>query len=380
MKTRRCIFIVGTRAQLVKVAPVLREAVAENLPHTVWFTGQHRESIDDLIADFELRSQFIMPDKHEERSSITSLLLWMPRMVRDCRRYLQDQGMLVAASPLAVVHGDTLSTLLGAIAAKLAGAEVVHLESGLSSNAALDPFPEEILRRLTFRLTRYALCPNAEATARMQQVSRCDVIDTGENTLLDSVRYALRVGYSAYQDRPGTYFVASLHRFQNIYPEARLTVLVEELLGVATIGKVYFVLHPPTERRLRETGLMERLSDAPNLILTPRLPYTRFVALIANARGAFSDGGSNQEELSYLGVPTVLFRERSERPDGLGRNIALRAELDLPLVDFILSGGLDRMRYGVEVDDRVRPSRDAVKSLRRWATIDGEGPDGNGRP
>ena len=76
---RQCIFVLGTRAQLVKIAPVLQKAQESGLRHTVWFTGQHHESIDDLIADFGLTSEFILPANPKERSSIGKLLVWIPK-------------------------------------------------------------------------------------------------------------------------------------------------------------------------------------------------------------------------------------------------------------------------------------------------------------
>jgi len=169
---RQCVFVIGTRAQLVKVAPVLRQADQSGLAHTVWLTGQHDESMDDLIEDFEIRSEFVRPARRKERSSITRLLGWLPGALIACQRYLREVADKSGARPVTVVHGDTLSTFMGALAAKLAGAEVVHLESGLSSGAIVDPFPEEILRRLTFRLTDVALCPNDEACERMRRFRR----------------------------------------------------------------------------------------------------------------------------------------------------------------------------------------------------------------
>src|SRR3546814_3372331 len=100
-----------------------------------------------------------------------------------CRRFIGQQRH-AGETPLWGVHGDTLSTFLGAAAARLAKARVVHLESGLSSGSALDPFPEELLRRFTFLLADYALCPNRQAAERMRRSGKCIVVDTGENTLL----------------------------------------------------------------------------------------------------------------------------------------------------------------------------------------------------
>lgn len=366
-KMRPCIFILGTRAQLVKVAPVLRRAVEVGLPHSVWFTGQHQESIEELISDFKLASLFVMPEIHKERSSIGQLITWVPRMLHECRSYLKKQSKKANTAPLVVVHGDTLSTFLGALAAKLSKGDVVHLESGLTSKSLLDPFPEELLRRLTFPLTRYALCPNTMSTRIMQRFKGCEVVETFENTLLDSVRFALAEGAGTANHNSGSYFVASLHRFQNLYPTSRLTDLVAELLEISRIGKLYFMLHPPTKRRLQETGLITRLEAMSSINLQPRLPYTRFLALIAGSRGVFTDGGSNQEELSYLGVPTVLFRSRSERPDGLGQNVSLLEELNQPLPNFLRSGGLDKLRRPRQIDNDVQPTSITVQALLRWA-------------
>jgi len=367
---RQCIFVIGTRAQLVKIAPVLQLASSSRLRHTVWFTGQHHESIDDLIADFKLSSVFVLPENREERSSIGKLLVWLPSTLYRCFRYVGGVKMWTKSRPLVVVHGDTLSTWLGALAGSWGGGDVAHLESGLSSGKWSDPFPEELLRRLTFRKARFALCPNDEASKRMQGYSGCIVVNTHENTLLDCVRFAIGKDAVAKENTDSPYFVASIHRFQNIYRRAELSKIVDEMIAAATFGELHFILHPPTELRLKKYGLLEKLRNAPGVRIQPRMPYTEFLALISGARAVFSDGGSNQEELSYLGVPTLLYRERSERPDGLGANIRLRGEVGDSLRDFIDSRGIDDLRIASRIEDAVQPSKTTVDALLRWAGVD----------
>ncbi len=362
---RHCIFVLGTRAQLVKVSPVLRIAAEAGLDHAVWFTGQHHESIDDLIDDFDLTSSIIQPDDAKERSSIGKLLLWIPATVYRCIRYIRTTGADTLGRPLVIVHGDTLSTWLGAIAGRFAGADIVHMESGLSSGKWSDPFPEELLRRLTFRTAHYALCPNNEAAERMAAYPKCVVVNTQENTLLDCVRHALRD--RACGVTPGARFIVSIHRFQNIYQKARLEQIVSELVQLAALGEVAFILHPPTEIRLRRYGLIDKLRDTENIELLPRMPYTEFLALMGTATAVLSDGGSNQEELSYLGVPTILFRDRSERPDGLGANIIFRRELDMSLADAVRAGELDNLRRDSRINDDIQPSRLTVDALMTWS-------------
>jgi len=96
------------------------------------------------------------------------------------------------------------------------------------------------------------------------------------------------------------------------------------------------------------------------------MPYTEFLSLLAHARAVFSDGGSNQEELSYLGVPTVLFRERTERPEGLGANIVFRHSIG-DLVEFVQTGALERLRVPHQLKAEAAPSQTAVDAIRRWA-------------
>ena len=159
------------------------------------------------------------------------------------------------------------------------------------------------------------------------------------------------------------YFVASIHRFQNIYQRDELARIVDEMCAAAKHGEVHFILHPATELRLKKYGLYKSLAEAPGVRISGRKPYTEFLVLLSGARGVFSDGGSNQEELSYLGVPTILYRERSERPDGLGHNVILRHEIEGSLDAYIGEGGLDSLRRESRVDSTAQPSLVTVEKL-----------------
>lgn len=335
------------------------------LDHVVWFTGQHHESIDDLVSDFALTSDFVQPSDGRERSSIGKLIVWIPSTLYRCFRYVRKMRSESGQRPLVVVHGDTLSTWMGAMAGSWGGGDVVHLESGLSSGKWSDPFPEELLRRLTFGLARFALCPNDEATSRMQAYSKCTVINTRENTLLDCVRFAMQNGDRAPSEASD--FVVSIHRFQNIYQKTRLQKIVEEIEALAALGSVFFILHPPTELRLKKYGLFDKLANTNNIRLLPRMSYSDFLALMGSAKLVLSDGGSNQEELAYLGVPTVLFRDRSERPDGLGGNIVFRREIASSLSDAVRNGEIENLRRDSRIDDEIEPSRLTVEALLSWS-------------
>jgi UDP-N-acetylglucosamine 2-epimerase (non-hydrolysing) len=347
------VFVIGTRAQLIKVAPVVAACERLQLPVRLLMTGQHQETMQDLIEEFGIRSPQTVAIEASERATVGSLLRWLPAAWRGLRRQMRTWA---AQSPGldVIVHGDTLSTVLGAWVGRRCGARVIHLESGLTSGRLLDPFPEEIARRLVFRWADVAMCPNPESTQHMQRYRRCQAIDTGGNTILDAVRLAGADPTTRDESRP--YLVASLHRFQNLYDGKRLEQLVALIEAVAQRYPVHFVLHPATRKRLAKASLTGRLEAAPGVFLSPRLGYREFLRLAAGAACVLTDGGSNQEELAALGVPTIVMRERTERPDGLGANAAMEADIAGGVAEFILAGRADELRRAPTLGQGPGPS------------------------
>lgn len=172
---RQCVFVIGTGGQLRAIAPTLQQATRARLRHTVWFTGQQREPIADLAKELDLSSRFVMPDKSRARFGFGNVLVWLPLTLYRCFHYVSGVRTWTTKRPLVIVQGDALSTWLGAVAGHWGGGDVVQLDSGMSSGKWSDPFPQELLRRLTHRNVRYAFCPDEAAAARMRRYPRCIV-------------------------------------------------------------------------------------------------------------------------------------------------------------------------------------------------------------
>lgn len=351
------IFVIGTRAQLIKVAPVIVACEQRALPVRLLMTGQHKDTMQDLIEEFGIKSPQEVAVEASERATIVSLLAWIPRALNALMQKLRPLQDARPASRV-LVHGDTLSAVLGAIAARRCGIQVLHLESGLTSHRLFDPFPEELARRIVFRLADVALCPSAESAEHMRRSGyRCAVVDTGENTIVDSVMLATRRNAgSNTMAAPAPYLVASLHRFQNIFDRKRLDFLVSLLGEVSQRYPVHFVLHPATRKRLEAQGLTSSLGGYPNIHLLPRLGYAEFLRLAANAACVLTDGGSNQEELAVLGVPTIVMRQATERSDGLGANAIMESDVGLGLAAYIVYGEFERLRRTSRVRGTMGPS------------------------
>lgn len=340
--SRHFVFIIGTRAQLIKIAPVVIVCERKGIGCVLLMTGQHRETMQDLIAEFGIVSPQVAAVEAHEHSTVSSLLRWLPAAYRGVKARLAELAGEGGIDVL--VHGDTLSTLIGAFAARRSAARVVHLESGLTSGRLFDPFPEELCRRLVFRMTDVAMCPNREAASYMQRTHgrHASVVDTDGNTILDAV--ALTGALQATDGR-GDYAVASLHRFQNIYDGQRLRHLVHIVEEASRSLVVHFVLHPATKKRLDAAGLLVRLQDNPRVRLLPRMGYRDFLMLAAGAACVLTDGGSNQEELAALGVPTIVMRAHTERPDGLGSNAVMEAGVPGGVEAFIAARGYEDLGH-----------------------------------
>lgn len=359
------VFVVGTRAQLIKVAPVVVECERQGLPSILLMTGQHQETMQDLINEFGINSPQVHAFPAAEHATVSSLLRWLPAAYRGIRARLREIGSF-SGKLIVLVHGDTLSTLVGAFAARRHKARVVHLESGLSSGRLFDPFPEEICRRLVFRMTDIAMCPNSQAVDYMCRRHRARVVNTVGNTIVDAV--ALSGASAVQQNSDQPYLVVSLHRFQNLYDAKRLSFLVTLIESISESYKVYFVLHPATRGRLEKSGLMQRLLSAPGVHLSPRMGYKDFLHLAAGSACVLTDGGSNQEELAVLGVPTIVMRARTERPDGLGVNAMMETDLPGGVQKFILDGLFKSLQGGSSSDGSQGPSSRIVASLSEVAS------------
>ena len=147
----RLLILVGTKAQFIKTAPVLRELDKQGIAYRLVYTGQHSETFDLLEAAFGTRApdEILVPDF--EAATHQSFLSWCLRFWWATLRRIT--GGHWRGTHIGLVHGDTASTLFGALAVRLAGGRVGHIEAGLRSTKLLEPFPEEIIRRLVSRLS-----------------------------------------------------------------------------------------------------------------------------------------------------------------------------------------------------------------------------------
>ena len=279
--------VIGNRPQFVKaaaVSQVLREDHRELLVHT----GQHYD--DDLSLVFFEELGVPAPDLELNAGGGSNT-------AQTARILGLLEGVVDRAKPdLAIVYGDTNSTLAATLAAAQAGVAVAHVEAGMRSFDRT--MPEELNRVLADHASSLLLCSTQTAVDNLRREGVA-----GDAHLVGDVMADVSLAFRPIAERrsaalaehslePGRYLIATAHRAGNVDEPERLELLVEllEALPLPTL----LPLHPRTAARLEETGLRRRLEAAPHVRLTPPLGYLDFTKLAMHARAILTDSGGVQ--------------------------------------------------------------------------------------
>jgi UDP-N-acetylglucosamine 2-epimerase (non-hydrolysing) len=351
-------FVLGTRAQFIKAAPIMHEMINQGMKYTLIYTAQHRENIDEILQIYDLPAPDTVIYDRDEANTKSSFLRWFIavfyRVLFQARLYIPEPGILLT-------HGDTFTAWLAALMGKRAGCLVGHIESGCRSYKIFSPFPEEISRLITFHFTDIYYCADEWAVNNLKRY-RGTKINMGANTMLDGVRYALNYPSKTHFDfEESPFVIVSIHRFENIFTSRLVDVILPFLLDLAKDFHIIFTLHPTTRERLRTLGLYQKLDSNPNITLHERFGFVDWINLCTKAEFVITDGGSNQEELSYLGVPTLLFRNETERREGLEQNVVISKFDKAIIASFIRNP--DRYR-NKSTQITAQPSKVIIDTIR----------------
>jgi UDP-N-acetylglucosamine 2-epimerase (non-hydrolysing) len=311
----RLLVPVGTRPEIVKLAPVVDGLRGAGHGVHVLATGQHH---DEVMAGGVFTDLGLVPDERwtltgDEAFRVGTMLTGAFRSVADHR-------------PDAVlVLGDTYTVPLFALAARRFGVPVIHLEAGLRS---FNPTSmEEVDRRVAAATAALHLAPTALAARFLADEGVADDrVRIVGNPVLDVLR-ARGVTRRPPEDRDG--IVVTAHRAGNVDDPARLARVVAIVRRLAEeVGPVVFPVHPRTRSRLDAAGATDVL-DHPAIRLLPPAPFPEMVDLVAGARAVVTDSGGLQEEAAWCGVPVVVLRRSTPRWEGVLDRTSVLAGLDV---------------------------------------------------
>lgn len=324
--------MLGTRPEAIKLAPVAAALDAGGLPVSLVWTGQH-PGLDP--ADFQL-------------AGLPASVLGLPGRgdphghVRDVAR---AAAPLLAGAALVVVQGDTSSALGGALAAGLAGVPLAHVEAGLRSHDPANPWPEEEYRLAIDGLAALLFAPTELSAANLRRERVGGQIHVTGNTGIDALARRAPLGPAR---RPGAAprLLVTCHRRENW--GAGLAEIAAALRGIAGRGlaSVRLVLHPNP----RVARQMRALLGGSDVALIAPLSHPGMIAALCEADLVLSDSGGLQEEAAGLGIPLLVLRETTERPEAIATgNLAIvgaSAERIVARVEMLLGSpeALARMR------------------------------------
>jgi UDP-N-acetylglucosamine 2-epimerase (non-hydrolysing) len=363
--------VYGTTGELIKLAPVIAELEARGSRPQLWCTGQQAQQIPAFQRDLGLpevdlwltrgsRGQDLSMKREIPRWAVETTLSLLRRRNR-LRKQLSSRG-----KPFLLVHGDTMTTVFGALAGRALRVPVGHIEAGLRSGDWRDPFPEEIDRRLAAKLVQVNYAPGATAVANLaREQVRGEIVDTKQNTIRDALGLALEAGVPSIELPSEPFGLVSIHRFELIEREQLMKPLLAVLRDHSRTQPLLFIDHSTTKAVIdRSPGLQSLFDDRFRRI--PRQPYLQFVALMRQADFLVSDSGGSQEESAILGLPCLIHRAVSERQSGLGDTVVLSG-LNLEVVREFLA---DPRRWRTDViEPNLGPSKVIVDDLARRGVI-----------
>jgi UDP-N-acetylglucosamine 2-epimerase (non-hydrolysing) len=309
--------ILGTRPEIIKMAPLLKILQEKRVDFFTLHTGQHYSYQLDRVFFDQLE---IPRAKYNIEAGSGSHAEETGRML------IGIEKILVEEKPdIVLVEGDTNSVLAGALAAVKLGIKVGHVEAGLRSYDRT--MPEEINRVIADHISDYLFTPTkkAEQLLRREGISQFKIFLTG-NTIVDAVYQNLELSRrkidinDKFQLKPQQYFLATLHRQENTDNQERFTSILEGLERLADKYRlpVIYPIHP------RSRKIMDRLARPPkNINIIDPVDFLSFLQLESNARLVLTDSGGVQEEACILRVPCVTLRDNTERPETVeaGANI-----------------------------------------------------------
>lgn len=310
--------VIGTRPEAIKMAPIVWALKRDARFRPVLIsTGQHREMLDDTLAAFDLRADI-------------DLQIMRPRqtLTQTTYRALRElEAPMTELRPDAVlVHGDTATTVAGAISGFHHHVPVIHVEAGLRSGFLCSPFPEEGNRRLVAQISALHLAPTPGNKANLlrEGIAEESIAVTG-NTVIDALRWACgrADGYgdpalADLDEDPRRVILASAHR-RDAWPN--LPQIAQAFADIADEPDVRVVVPLHRNPAVRE-AMLPKIGGHPNITVVDPLPYLNFCRLMMRADIVLSDSSGAQEEGPALGKPTLVISNVSERSEAVAAGTA----------------------------------------------------------
>ncbi|WOO89020.1 UDP-N-acetylglucosamine 2-epimerase (non-hydrolyzing) [Mollicutes bacterium LVI A0078] len=306
---KKLMFIFGTRPEFIKVYPVIVEAKSQGNECIIVNTGQHLEMLNELLEYFQITVDYDLKIMKECNgiSDITSNAL-----------HGIDKIIKVESPDVVFVHGDTSSTLAGALGAFNNNVKLAHIEAGLRTYNLQAPFPEEANRQMVSLIADYNFAPTE--TSRYNLLSegkKIDSIYVVGNTVIDMLRYTIKPSFthSILEWEPEKKLILmTVHRRENLNELDELFETINEIaIKYHNNYKIVYPIHRNPEIRKKANEIL----TSSNVKIVEPLDTVNFHNIMKHTHLILTDSGGIQEEAPSLGIPVLVLRDTTERPEGV---------------------------------------------------------------
>lgn len=316
---KKVLFVFGTRPEAIKMAPLYQEFCKyQNYFITkLCVTAQHREMLDSVLEFFAMQPDFdldLMKPNQNLFSLTSDIILGLKPIFEEFK------------PDFVFVHGDTTTTMASSLAAFYSGATVCHVEAGLRTNNLKSPFPEEMNRQVTSRITKYHFSPTEESKNNLlkENINESDILVTG-NTVIDALlESTIRIKdfvnseielLNSILETDKKLILVTGHRREN-HGEGFIRIC-QALKEIAIKNPNFQIVYPVHLNPNVQKPVYELLGEVANIYLIKPLNYPAFVWLMNKSYLIITDSGGVQEEAPSLGKPVLVLRDTTERPEAV---------------------------------------------------------------
>lgn len=313
---KKILIVFGTRPEIIKLAPLIK--VLKNSPLKNQFlivsTSQHEELLDEQLNFWEITPDYFLT-MSPQKGNLTRLLTHTISGLQD----ILDQ---VNSIEYIIVQGDTNTALACANLSFLNKIKLIHIEAGLRSFNLNDPFPEEFNRIIASRAAYFHFAPTEISKTNLikEGIESSKIMVIG-NTVIDALNFVKNKDAEISSKNK---VIITLHRRENIDSNYLILIgLIKDLAKKYSDLEFIWITHPNCESKIKS-----HISSLPNIKVLQHLPYQEFVNLYYTSKLIITDSGGVSEEAIHLGLPTIIFRQRTERIEPIGENFPMIVSLD----------------------------------------------------
>jgi UDP-N-acetylglucosamine 2-epimerase (non-hydrolysing) len=368
-KKKKLLFVFGTRPEAIKMAPVIIEFLKEKdlFDIVVCSTGQHKEMLNQVINFFNIKLNYELKlmTKNQSLNDLSAKILSSLKKVLDKEN-----------PDYVFVHGDTTTTAFASIASFYNKIKICHIEAGLRTFNKYSPFPEEINRMITGRLADLHFAPTEKAAKNLisENVNKNSIFITG-NTVIDALLIGIKITKN-YKDpqidqlknvisKNNKIVLVTGHRRENFGKGfENICSAILELSKDKNIDIIYPVHLNPNVKDI----VYKMLSGSSNIHLIDPLNYPAFIWLMNRSYLILTDSGGVQEEAPTLGIPTLVMRNTTERPEGIKQGTAILVGTEKKKIISTTKKLLENKEFYKKFSQNINPYGDG-KAAKRIVTF-----------